>query len=255
LASSVQSPRYAITFPTAQTFLHFNDTVTTCLDVDINITWGHAIPPGLGIAGFTARAEYLKVLHFVSGCATLHQRSIQREERERIGPAGRTFVVMGKRWALDQSPTENVFDIPVLQANLAFSEAYLADSAGSGKGFNHRSYDRLYINDYVHAILLSAAASPVMLPEPPEPSGPGAKEWAAVLSESRRQQQPPLTDEEQNSLDRLGSRRTRFPLNILTPDKPIEILLFHRMRTFYSVMAHHAWDIAKALGLSKASPL
>jgi hypothetical protein len=148
---------------------------------DINISWSHTDPSGIGIAGFTARTEYLKVLHFVSGCATLHQRSIQREEKEGLGPAGRTFVVLGKRWALDQSPPENVFDIPVLQANLAFAEAYLADSRGSRSGFNRRSYDRLYINDYVHAILLSAAASPVTLPESPEPSGPGAKEWTEAL--------------------------------------------------------------------------
>jgi hypothetical protein len=242
-------------FPDGTRFFHMNDTVTAYLDVAINIVWGHTDPSGIGIAGFTARTEYLKVLHFVSGCATLHQRSIQREERERLGPAGRTFVVMGKRWALDQSATENVLNIPELQANLAFAEAYLADSAGSRGGFNQRSHDRLYINDYVHMILQIAAASPVTLPEPPEPSGPGAKEWAEALRELKRQQQLPLTDEERNSLNQLGIRRSRFPNNIFVPDtSPINIEIFHRKRTFYSLMAHHAWDIGRALALTKVSP-
>jgi hypothetical protein len=208
-------------FPSETMFFHFNDTVTAYLDVDIQIGSSHTDPGG--IASFpVSRDECLKVLHFLNGCAALHQRSIAREEEKRIGPAGRTFVVLGSRWNLTRGTAERVFEVPPLQANLSFAEAYLADHAGNKAGFSHRSYYRLYVNDYL---------------------------WF-VLSISRTA----LTPAEQSRLDSLGLREQTFPMNLRSPDSaPISLDIFHRRRTFFSLMSHHACDIRRTLDEQRAS--
>ena len=208
-------------FPDDTMFFHFNDTVTAYLDVDIQIGSPHTDPSSISGSPIP-RAKFLKILHFLGGCAKLHQRSIQREEQERMGPAGRTFVVLGVRWTLDSSSAENIFDVPPLQANLAFAEAYLAEAAGARSGFNHRSFYRLYINDYVWFVLRSASLS--------------------------------LTEDEYSKLCELGLREHKFPQNLLSPEtQPIPLEIFHRPRTFYSVMSHHTKDIARTLALSNRS--
>lgn len=202
-------------FPEGTMFFHFNDTVTAYLDVDIRIGSSHTDPGGIGASPF-AISEYEKVLRFVSGCASLHQRSIAREEDERLGPAGRTFVVLGKRWDLGKAQSPRVFEVPPLQANLAFAEAYAADKAGSKHGFSHRSYYRVYLNDYLWFILCV-----------------GFHQLAAI---------------KQEKLKALASTRKEFPTNLLSPDsKPITVEVFHRVRTFQSIMSHHACDIGKCL--------
>jgi hypothetical protein len=202
-------------FPDGTMFFHFNDTVTAYLDVEVQIQSSHTDPAGIAAIP-VARSEYVKILQFISGCAALHQRSIAREEENRIGPAGRTFVVLGNRWDLGSLKSDRVFEVPPLQANLAFSEAYLADGAGSRAGFSHRSFDRLYVNDHVWFILSAATST--------------------------------LTGEERSKLDALGSTNETFPLNLCSPDiKPISLEIFHRRRTFQSVMAQRAVDLARAL--------
>jgi len=202
-------------FPKGTMFFHFNDTVTAYLDVDIEIGSSHTDPGG--IAALPIRpSEYEKVLKFVSGCASLHQRSIAREDDERLGPAGRTFVVLGKRWDLGKVRSRRVFEVPPLQANLAFAEAYAADQAGSKKGFSHRTCSRVYLNDYVWFVLRAGF--------------------------------PTLKSGQQSRLAELGTPGGHFPLNLNPNDaKPIPIEIFHRLRNFHSVMSHHACDIAKAL--------
>jgi len=202
-------------FPKGTMFFHFNDTVTAYLDVEIEIGSSHTDPGGIAAIPIE-RPEYEKILKFVSGCANLHQRSIGREEDERLGPAGRTFVVLGKRWDLGKARSDRVFEVPPLQANLAFAEAYAADQAGSRYGFSHRTYYRMYLNDYVWFVLRAAHHT--------------------------------LSPEQQSRLAELGSRTKNFPYNLSFPDaKPIALEIFHRLRTFHSVMSHHTCDITKAL--------
>lgn len=202
-------------FPKETMFFHFNDTVTAYLDVDVEIESSHTDPGG--IAAFPIRrSEYERILKFVSGCANLHQRSIEREDEERLGPAGRTFVVLGKRWDLGKVNSRRVFEVPPLQANLAFAEAYAADQGGSNKGFSHRTYNRVYLNDHLWFLLCAGLHT--------------------------------LKSEQQSRLTELGARSRDFPYN-LNPDdaKPVPIEIFHRLRNFHSVMSHHARDIAKAI--------
>jgi hypothetical protein len=202
-------------FPKGTMFFHFNDTVTAYLDVDVEIGSSHTDPGG--IAALPIRySEYGKILKFVSGCANLHQRSIAREDEERLGPAGRTFVVLGKRWDLGKVHSKRVFEVPPLQANLAFAEAYAADQAGSNKGFSHRTYHRLYLNDHIWFLLCAGVHT--------------------------------LKSEQQLRLAELGARSRDFPYNLNPNDtKPVPIEIFHRLRNFHSVMSHHACEIAKAL--------
>jgi hypothetical protein len=202
-------------FPKGTMFFHFNDTVTAYLDVDVEIGSSHTDPSGIAAIPIKG-SEYKKILNFVSGCANLHQRSIGREENERLGPAGRTFVVLGKRWDLGKVESDHVFEIPPLQANLAFAEAYSADQAGSKHGFSHRTYYRIYLNDYV---------------------------WFALCAGFHT-----LTADQQSRLAELGMQKPNFPSNLCSPDaKPISLEIFHRQRTFHSVMSHHTCDITKAL--------
>jgi hypothetical protein len=206
-------------FPEGTMFFHFNDTVTAYLDIDVQIRSSHTDPGGIASTPATY-PEYVKILRFISGCATLHQRSIAREDENRIGPAGRTFVVLGNRWDLGSIKSDQVFEVPPLQANLAFSEAYLADKAGSRAGFSHRSFYRLYVNDHIWFMLSAANAT--------------------------------LAAEERSRLDNLGARDQRFPLNLSSLDtQPVSREIFHRHRTFYSVMSQHAINIAGALANPK----
>src|SRR5882672_2619270 len=143
-------------FPKGTMFFHFNDTVTAYLDVDIEIGSSHTDAGGIAAIPIE-RSEYEKVLKFVSGSANLHQRSIAREDEERLGPAGRTIVVLGKRWDLGKVHSRRVFEVPPLQANLAFAEAYAADQAGSKRGFSHRTHNRVYLNDHAWFVLCAGS--------------------------------------------------------------------------------------------------
>jgi hypothetical protein len=198
-------------FPAGTTFFHFNDTLTAHLDVDIDIGSSHTDATGIGMAP-PRRTELLRVIQMFGAAAALHQGSIAREDEDRIGAAGRTFVVMGKRWELGTGPSGPIFEIPHLQANLAFAEAHLAEKAGSGAGFSHRSFNRLYVNDLLWFTLVAAHVS--------------------------------LTNEERGRLDQIGLKEKGWPSNLLSPDAvPVKISLFHRERTFFSMMSHHALDL------------
>ncbi len=134
----------------------------------------------------------------------------------RLGPAGRTFVVLGQRWELPAAAGDGALEVPFLQANLAFSEAYLADEAGSANGFNHDIWGRLYVNDML---------------------------W--FLLETVR---PLLSRDELVAVDGLGGHHnTKFPYNLLASERPIEIVLFHRKKVFRALMSHHTCDISHVL--------
>jgi len=202
-------------FPKQTMFFHFNDTVTAYLDIDVEIQSSHTDAEGIAISP-PRRSEYEKALIFLSGCANLHQRSIRREEHDRLGPAGRTFVVLGSRWDLGKARSHRVFEVPPLQANFAFSEAYAADQAGAKSGFFHRSYQRIYLNDHLWFLLTAGF--------------------------------PSLTANQKARLLKLGLASGSFPETLQSMDSnPISVQIFHRLRSFHSVMAQHASQIRGAI--------
>jgi hypothetical protein len=209
-------------FPPGTRFFHFNDTVAAYLDVpNVLIQSAHT---DAGIAAMPpSRDDYLTVLHFMGAAAQLHQVSIQREENERIGPAGRTFVVLGKRWHLLSLQVPDVIDVPELEANLAFSEAYIADASGSRSGFNHSNLSRMYINDLLQLLLFLASVS--------------------------------LHKDEIGWLHAISHGDDKFPQNIYSnPNQAIIVDTFHRKREYFSVLAHYVAKIPRALDRAKQHP-
>ena len=202
-------------FPKDAMFFHFNDTVTVYLDVDVDIDSSHTDPSGIA-ATPVKRSQYEKILRFVSGCGALHQRSIAREDEDRLGAAGRTFIVLGKRWDLGKTDSKRIFEVPPLHANLAFAEAYLADQSGSRGGFLHRTFYRIYVNDFLWLILCAGGST--------------------------------LSHEKLSRLSTLGDSKEQFPGNLCAPGTdPVSIEIFHRKRVFRSLMSHHVCDISKTL--------
>ena len=188
-------------FPQGTSFLHLNDMLMAHLPVDLEVTPSLVEPGAMGIAP-PSRGEFVRVLGFLSAAAALHVRSVKIEDAERLGPGGRTFVVLGKRWELLGPAAEGVVDVAPLQANLAFAEAYLADKAGSAAGFSHSSWSRMYINDHLQAILVHAG----ILLHPEE-------------------------------LEKLGGSGVSFPKSLETENaKPVRVVTFHRDR--YDLQHH-----------------
>jgi hypothetical protein len=209
LRRSLHSVRHH--FPPGSTIFHFNDSAAAVLDVSVDIGSSHTDPSGIGSLPLD-RDPCMDVLRFVGACASLHQSVIREEEEGRLGPAGRTFVNLGKRWKIEEDVAPEITEISDLQANLSFAEAYIANSLGSAKGFGNRSYANLYINDFLWHVLNSSRIT----------LSPGQLE----------------------SLSLLGSKDRRFPDNLLSIDvSPIRVRIFHRQRTFYSLMSHHTCDI------------
>jgi hypothetical protein len=198
-------------FPSGTTLFHFNDTATAILDVEVMISSSHTDSSGIANVR-VQRDECHRILKFLGACAALHQQSISTEEEARLGPAGRTFVVLGKRWDLPTRAPTQALHVPTLQANLAFAEAYAADSIGSSGGFGQRSFYNLYVNDYLWHVLITMKLS--------------------------------LTPADATALSELGNRDEGFPRSLMSPDvAPIDIFVFHRRRRFYSLMSHHGKDL------------
>ena len=205
-------------FPDETNLFQMNDSAIAVCDLDYNIGSMH-IDSGSIASQQPNKDAAITALNFVCASAKLHQRTIQKESESKIGPAGRSFIVLGKRWPIPNFDDE-VTDVPELQANLAFSEAYAADAAGSKSGFGGRAWDNIYINDLMW-FLMSIAYTCI----PDEIS----------YLNSNLSCNPGVS----------------FPDKIIAPlnNKPIELTIFHRKRMFYSVMAHHATSITD--GLSK----
>lgn len=94
-------------FPATTRFFHFNDTVTAYLDIVADIDAMLTDATGLS-SGIVTREENLKAIAFLDASAALHHQCIVREEHDRTGPAGRTFVVLGKRWDIEAQAAEGV---------------------------------------------------------------------------------------------------------------------------------------------------
>jgi hypothetical protein len=208
-------------FPKGTLFFHFNDTLTACLDVDIDIGSAHTDASFVSMAK-PERNEALKVIRFIAASATLHRQIVVHEEDERLGPAGRTFVVMGKRWQIDVPHRAQISEPPMLQANLAFAEAYHADKAGSAAGFTHRMLERFYVNDLVYFLL----------------------EFSGEF----------LLPREKAELDRFGTIGRPFPYSLRTQGADeIEVTIFHRPRKFYSLMSDHVRNMEPILAHARSS--
>ncbi|WP_392537858.1 hypothetical protein [Legionella sp. 227] len=196
-------------FPPDATFFQINDSATVVCDINFEINSMHIDPASIG-SQIPLESTVLKVLKFICGAANLHQLTLNNDHDNQVGPGGRTFIVIGKRWPITDYKDE-IIDIPALQTNLAFAEAYIADSMGSKIGFNRNAWENIYINDFTEFLLKTAKI--------------------AI---------PPKKLEHLNKLH----PTTPFPENILTPNAPvIEIPIFHRRRKFFSILSHYAKDI------------
>lgn len=201
-------------FPVNTHMIHFNDSVCAVIDVECNIKPSVTDPSSF--QDYLISTETFSIIiDFLSSAATLHQKIIHSEEDGKLGPGGRTIVVMGKRWDIVEDDVDSN-GVQFLQANLAFSEAYLADSLGSQVGLNNRCYYNLYINDYLWHSLRFAQYDPSRVHE------------LAV-----------------NRLQQFGVSGLPFPENLRSPDiAPSTLTLFHRKRQFFSLMSHHVCNLA-----------
>jgi hypothetical protein len=130
-------------FPSGTKFFQMNDSAVAVFDIDHFIARMHLQKSGIK-SNRPNKDIFLKVIQFLIASAELHMRTEFGEEQTRIGPAGRTIVVAGHRWPIENNDSDLVTDVPELQANLAFSEAYILDSLGSSIGLQGLS---MYMND------------------------------------------------------------------------------------------------------------
>lgn len=205
-------------FPDGTKFFHLNDLALATFDVDVVLEtdiinseaiYSHAI----------SRQNWISVLKFVSASASLHEAIITIESKNRIGPASRTFVVIGQRWEIDSSRDHSsISHIPEFQGNMALAEAYQADSLGSKSGFEGIPCDRFYLNDLAWHAVRS-----------------GIFPFNIVVRE-----------EELKRLNLIGIREKEFPFNLKRRD-PIEVSIFHRKRRFFPVISNHACKIYSCL--------
>lgn len=196
-------------FPTGTRLFQMNDSAIAVCDLELDINSMHVDAEHIA-CDIPKRETAVKALNFLGASAKLHHKTIQCEQNHTIGPAGRTFVVIGKRWPI---PTLNdsIVDVPELQANLAFAEAHTADSMGSKHGFGNGVFDNFYVNDYMWFLLMGGVAS-----------------WQDIMG----------------NLAGLGNKDLPFPQNLRpVGSTPIVVNIFHRKRSFFSLMSHHAIDI------------
>lgn len=204
-------------FPTGSSFFQINDSIIVTCDIDYQIKSMHIDSRSIS-SSLPSAAASIEALKFVCGAASLHQETINNDNEKEIGPGGRTFIVLGKRWPISQL-NDGVQDIPELQANLAYAEAYIADSLGSKFGFLGQAWENIYINDNMQFLLSIASAS---IPD------------------------------EIEKLCKLHPTINHFPRNIMNQElDPIDVLIFHRKRRFYSLLSHYAKDISEALSSKK----
>ena len=144
-------------FPEGTKLFQMNDSAVAVCDIDHYISRMHLQKQGVS-SNKPSRENFIKAAKFLVASAEMHMRTEFEEERTRIGPAGRTIVVAGHRWPINLEKKGDVADVPELQANLAFSEAYLVDSQGSSIGLRGLS---MYMNDLMYWLLkLGSEQSP-----------------------------------------------------------------------------------------------
>ncbi len=202
-------------FPEGTSLFQMNDSAVASCDIDLSIDSSHI--DAAAMSSIIPQNEIaIKALHFLCASSILHRNTALKELRQRIGPAGRTFVVLGKRWPVTNYE-DNVTDVPDLQANLAFSEAYIADSMGSKAGFTAGAWDSIYINDLMW-FFLTLIGKPL--------SGLSSLLKTFPLCET-----------------------TAFPKCLCASDiKEIETIIFHRKRVFHNINSQLTTGITEFIG-------
>lgn len=149
-------------FPVGTKLFQMNDSAIAVCDIDHYIGRMHLHKSGIK-SNKPSKSAFLRVCQFLVASSKLHMSTEFTEEHTRIGPAGRTIVVAGHRWPIDNDENDSVTDVPELQANLAFSEAYLMDAQGAKVGLKGMS---MYINDlYFWLLKLGAEGNPEIAKE------------------------------------------------------------------------------------------
>ncbi len=197
-------------FPKNTESFQFNDSIFASLDLNIHI--GSSITDSTGIASeIIVKKEIYKLIKFVATCGKLHQVVIASEEEERLGPAGRSIICIGKRWNINSKCP--FLSHESIQANLAVAESYIIDSMGNSAGFNQRCFYNFFVNDMVWFVLKVAKAS--------------------------------LDSNDVKFLNNVVRENENFPDNLLSPkvESPIVAKVFHRKREYYSLMSHHVCNI------------
>ncbi|HNP52528.1 MAG TPA: hypothetical protein PKJ85_12150 [Nitrosomonas nitrosa] len=199
----------SIDFPAGTKIFHLNDSAIAVLDVDLPVQSMHADSQSIIHPPILDVDEVISTLRFLGASAKLHQETINAEHDNKIGPSGRTFVVLGNRWKIE-ARSDGVEDVNELQANLAFAEAYQADVLGNKVGFGGRCWDSLFVNDLL---------------------------WS-TMSVGLHQRH----DICEQILQHLSANKeeTHWPKRLLVQKKnPIEVDIFNRRRVFYALMSHH----------------
>lgn len=144
-------------YPKGTKLFQMNDSAVAVCDIDHFISRMHLHKSGIS-SNKPSKEVFLKVIEFLIASSEMHMRTEFGEEQSRIGAAGRTIVTAGHRWPVALKEEDGVIDVPELQANLAFSEAYLVDSYGSKIGLKGLS---MYMNDLMYWLLkLGSQESP-----------------------------------------------------------------------------------------------
>lgn len=205
-------------FPEGSQCSQFNDSALVCLDINCSI-WSHFTDQASVMRAFPKAIDYNDTLKFLGAAAALHNRIMVNEENERLGPAGRTFVILGERWEVSRSARINT--LPALQANLAFAEANIANTKGNQQ-FRGRWFERFYINDYLWDYLGDLKVLDHSFQSPIEPF---------------------VSEKDRRRLESMGSKGGRFPRNLHSSEggeiTPIPLDIFYRRREFYSLNAIH----------------
>ncbi len=215
-------------FPSGTSFFHFNDSVVGILDAQVSYDPSYIAGSARTKMNFFGASELLK---FLGASAFLHDEICRAEEKERVGSGGRTFVVLGKRWALPNDGDKNFNEFEELQANIAFSEAYAADEAGSRAGFRHGWLNSMYVNDRIWNLLLSLSFHR----DHEKMLTMASSETERLLSWPFRLYWPDM-----DSLDGTKTHKI-FPNNVASHgEKPIELDIFHQKRKFHSFATVYA---------------
>ena len=216
-------------FPEKTEFFHYNDAVVAIIDAQANVTAEHISPSSQSVS--IDPLGYFELLKFVGAASTIHDETRKLENQEKLGPGGRTFVILGKRWNLPPTDNNTIQKVDKLHANLAFAEAYAADNSGKSGGFDHPRHSSMYINDHIDtAFSMLAAKRQIFRSHRQDLIDPIMK----ANSETCELFWPALDE-------LIPGTKPKFPENIcLKEHEPAKLEIFHRSRVFKSVTAHYA---------------
>jgi hypothetical protein len=208
-------------FPSETKLFQMNDSAIAVCDIPSGYNETYT-DPAKGKIPTKDQETCDKILEFLCASAKLHCNVLDVEERQKIGPGGRTFIVLGKRWPLDESAETNITDVPELQANLAFAEAYIADSYGEKAGFKARPKDRIFVNNPMWSLLKSI-------------------QYVSSDSEAIVKLNKMYGESDNNGKDIM------FPDYLLVDERQIDVQIFHRAKKFRSILGERTKKIIETI--------